>query len=204
MESDLQRFLGGGASPLRGSSTALPGEVIVGGQPVPLFSHLSGFYNTDEGRLRLPIPFVRDGLLAGHKCFLLASGEAMDAYLEALGHEDGIDLEGARKNGDLVVITGPGTTVERAMAFWEGSFTKALAKGPTVMRVAGEMASEREHFGSNAEMLRYESAYNTMAKRYPNVTLCQYDVRAFDGGTVYEALRAHPDQYALRMGALFS
>ncbi|HSS93796.1 MAG TPA: MEDS domain-containing protein [Candidatus Dormibacteraeota bacterium] len=203
-ESDLQQFLSGGSSPLPGSTAALPGEVTVGGQPVPIYSHLSSFYNTDEGRLRLPIPFFCDGLQAGHKCFLVASGEALDAYLEALELEDGIDLETARKSGDLVVITGLGTTVERALAFWERSFTKALANGPTLIRVAGEMASQREIFASTAEMLRYESAYNTMAKRYPNVTLCQYDVRAFDGGTVYEALRAHPDQYALRMGALFS
>jgi hypothetical protein len=53
-------------------------------------------------------------------------------------------------------------------------------------------------------MLKYEGAFNMTAKRFPNVTLCQYDVRAFDGATIYEVLRVHPDLYSLRLGSLLS
>jgi MEDS: MEthanogen/methylotroph, DcmR Sensory domain len=152
----------------------------------------------------LPIPFFRDGLRAGHKCFLEADGEVRDAYLEALGREKGVDLEGAIHNGSFVVSNGPGSTVEAALAFWEQSFAAAMAAGPTFIRVVGEMASERHLFESDFEMMRYEGAYNMIAKRFPSVTICQYDVRSFTGETIYEALRAHPDLYSLRIGSVLS
>jgi excisionase family DNA binding protein len=203
-EADLRRFLGAGISTTPRATAAIPPEVNVGGTAVPAYSHLATFYNTDEGRLRMPIPFFSDGLRAGHKCFLEAEGAVRDAYLEALGREEGVDLEAAIRGGSFVVSNGPGSTVEAALAFWEQSFGAALADGPTLIRVVGEMASERHVFASDSEMMRYEGAYNMIAKRFPNVTLCQYDVRAFSGETIYEALRAHPDLYSLRIGSMLS
>ena len=73
-----------------------------------------------------------------------------------------------------------------------------------MLRLVGEMASVRHLFESDGEMMRYEGAFNMLAKRFPNVTICQYDVRAFDGETVYQVLKAHPDLYSLRMGSLLS
>ena len=203
-EADLRRFLGAGIPSTTRAAAAIPHEVNVGGTPVPAYSHLATFYNTDEGRLRMPISFFSDGLRAGHKCFLEAEGEARETYLEALGKEEGVDLEAAIHNGSFVVSNGPGSTVEGALAFWEQSFAAALAAGPTFIRVVGDMASERHLFESDDEMMRYEGAYTMMAKRFPNVTLCQYDVRAFSGETIYQALRAHPDLYSLRIGSMIS
>lgn len=198
------RFLGAGTSLTTRATAAVHIEVHVGGTPVPPYSHLATFYNTDEGRLRMAIPFFSDGLRAGHKCFLEAEGEVRNAYLEALGREAGVDLEAAIHNGSFVVSNGPGSTVEGALAFWERSFATALAAGPTFLRVVGEMASERHMFESDSAMMRYEGAYNMIAKRFPNVTLCQYDVRAFSGDTIYEALRAHHDLNSLRIGSMLS
>jgi hypothetical protein len=47
-------------------------------------------------------------------------------------------------------------------------------------------------------------AYNGLAKRFPTVTLCQYDVRTFTGEVVYEAFKAHPDVYGMRAGTFLS
>ena len=203
-EADLRRFLGQGTSTTTRAAAGIHLEVNVGGTPVPAYSHLATFYNTDEGRLRMPIPFFSDGLRAGHKCFLEAEGEIRDVYLEALGREPGVDLEAAINSGSFVVSDGPGSTVEAALAFWEQAFAAAMAHGPTFIRVVGEMASERHLFESDSAMMRYEGAYNMLAKRFPNVTICQYDVRAFTGETIYEALRAHPDLYSLRIGSMLS
>jgi hypothetical protein len=53
-------------------------------------------------------------------------------------------------------------------------------------------------------MMRYEVAYNLIARRFPVVTLCQYDVRAFDGEMVFQALRSHPDLYEMGIAAFLS
>jgi hypothetical protein len=42
-------------------------------------------------------------------------------------------------------------------------------------------------------------AYDSLAKRLPVMTLCQYDVRRFDGATVMGALKAHPDLFSKRI-----
>ena len=91
-----------------------------------------------------------------------------------------------------------------AIANWERLFGKALAGGPTVLRVAGEMASEREVFGSEAEMMAYEEAYEVMAKRFPLVTLCQYDAREFDGEIILRVLKSHPDMFAQHLGGFLN
>jgi len=78
---------------------------------------------------------------------------------------------------------------------------QALAAGPTLIRVVGEMASERTVFPTDDEMIKYEVAYNVIGKRFPTVTLCQYDVRVFGGETIFDALRAHPDLYELGLAS---
>jgi len=50
-------------------------------------------------------------------------------------------------------------------------------------------------------MIKYEIAYNLIAKRFPTVTLCQYDVRVFGGETIFDALRSHPDLYELGLAS---
>jgi hypothetical protein len=64
------------------------------------------------------------------------------------------------------------------------------------------MASVREVFASEQEMLTFEAMFNTTAKRFPCVVICQYDVRKFSGEAVLSALRAHPDMADLPLGLL--
>jgi DNA-binding transcriptional MerR regulator len=180
------------------------GSVMLGGVQAPLHAHYPTFYATDEGRVRLAVPFLRDGLRYGQTCFLSAAGQVQDSYINALAQVEGLDIEAAIRSGQLVVVDAIGTTVEECIAYWERSFWKALDGGSKVIRVIGDMATERDLFSSLAEMMRYETAYNGVAKRFPTVSLCQYDVRAFDGEVVYEAFKSHPDTYDLRVGTFLS
>lgn len=200
-ERDLRSFMEpAGSTP----HVEVPGSVFVGGTHMPVHSHLATFYSSDEGRLRLTIPFLREALQLGQPCFLAASDVVLEAYLAALRREAGIDLDAAVRTGTLVVVNGPGATVEAAIEFWEGAVSKALAARPALIRIVGEMASERKLYSTDAEMMRYEVAFNLIAKRFPTVTLCQYDVREFDGESIYQVLRAHPDLYDLRVGSLLN
>lgn len=195
-EADLKRFLLP-ASKARTATQDAQGMVFVGGTAVPVHGHVATFYNSDEGRLRLTIPFFREGLQRGQPCFLAASGDVLDGYMSALRKEEGVDVDSAVRSGMFVTADGPGESVEAALAFWERVMSRALATGPTLIRVVGEMVSERKVFSSEAEMMRYEVAFNGIAKRFPTVTLCQYDARAFWGEVLFQALRAHPDLYTL-------
>jgi DNA-binding transcriptional MerR regulator len=193
-----------GAEPVDDDFKPDGASVMLGGSPVPLHSHYPAFYATDEGRLRLALPFLRDGLRLGQTCFLSASGKVRVAYLDALIKLDEVDIESAMGNGKFVLVDSIGGSVDECIAFWERTFWKALEAGSTVIRVVGEMECEREVFSSEAEMMSYELAYNAVAHRFPAVTLCQYDVRAFNGEVILEALKAHPDTYERRVATFLS
>jgi excisionase family DNA binding protein len=199
---DLKRYLGQGTD----QGQQAPGfpAVNVGGTSVPVRSHLSPIYSTDLGGLRLSIPFLADGLRIGQPCFLAATGDVLERYSGALEAEHGIDVAAAQSNGRLTIVGWPGATIADAIAGWERLFAKALAGGPTVLRVVGEMACERPMFASEAEMMAYEEDYELMARRFPAVTLCQYDARAFDGGIILRALKSHPDMFQHHLGGFLN
>jgi excisionase family DNA binding protein len=197
--ADLRQFLGqsiGGAQP-----PVLPlATVTVGGASIPLRSHLAPIYSTDIGGLRLTVPFLADGLTAGQPCFLVATDAVLERYANALSDGYGIDLSAAARGGQLTVLSTPGANVAEAVGNWERLLGNALVAGPTVLRVVGEMACVRHGFVSDAEMMSFEEAFDVMAKRFPAVSLCQYDAREFDGEVVLRALKAHPDMFEQHLG----
>jgi transcriptional repressor of dcmA and dcmR len=205
-EADLQGFLGAptrspgpAAWPAQSAST-----VSVGGQSIPLRTHLAPIYSTDPSRLRLSVPFLADGLRAGQHCFLVATGDVLERYSRALAKDQAIDLDAATVSGRLTIVDWPDATTERALASWDRYFGEALAGGPTVLRVVGEMGCERAMFKSDADMLAYEEGYELMARRYPAVTLCQYDAREVTGETMLRALKAHPDMFVHHLGGFLN
>jgi transcriptional repressor of dcmA and dcmR len=195
-EADLKRFLAPASAAPKTTRDAVQDEIFIGGAAIPLHAHIATFYNSDEGRLRLTIPFLREGLNSGQPCFLVAEGDTLAAYLGALDGSDGIDVDAAIRDRKLITAPGPGSSVAGALRFWEQVLTRALADGPNLLRVVGEMSSARKGFESEASMIEFEVGFNMIAKRLPAVALCQYDVRVFDGETIFLAIRSHPDLYS--------
>src|ERR1700687_747971 len=200
--ADLVEFLGQRTGDPQVPKQAL--TVSVGGSPVPLRTHLAPIFSTNLGGLRLSVPFLAEGLAVGQPCFLAATGAVLERYVEALSQEKTVDLDAARRSGRWTVAGWPGATVADAIANWELQFGKALAGGPTILRIVGEMACERSMFSSDAEMLSYEEAYEVMIRRYPAVTLCQYDAREFSGEIILRVLKAHPDMFQQHLGGLLN
>jgi hypothetical protein len=133
-------------------------------------------------------------------CLPLLTSSCYDQALR----KEGVDIDEAAQLGQYVTAAGPGLNTRGALDFWEQYFWPLLSTQRTPIRVVGEMSSERKLFSSDAEMMSYEVAFNVLAKRFPTVTLCQYDVREFDGDTIFQALRAHPDLYGLHLGSFLN
>ena len=202
-QADLVLFLGkptGQAQPAKSEVLS----VNVGGVSVPIRTHVAPIYGTDAGGLRLSVPFLADGLRAGQPCFLEATGAVLERYARALTEEQGIDFAAVTQSGQLAIFAGPGANATEALGNWQRLWGKALAGGPTVLRVVGEMACVRSMFASDADMVSYEEAYELMAKRFPVVTLCQYDAREFDGEIMLRMLKAHPDMFELHLGGFLN
>jgi excisionase family DNA binding protein len=202
-QADLVLFLGkptGQAPPARSEVLSLN----IGGAFVPIRSHIAPIYSSDAGGLRLSVPFLADGIRAGQPSFLVATGAVLDRYARALTVDQGIDFAAVTESGRLVVLAGPGSNAAEAIANWERLFGKALAGGPSVLRIVGEMACVRPMFGSEADMLDFEEALDVMIRRFPAVVLCQYDAREFDGEIMLRVLKAHPDMFELHLGGFLN
>jgi excisionase family DNA binding protein len=175
-------------------------HVVLGGYPVKLSTHVTAFYDSDAARTRLTTPFLAEGIAAGQPCFLMARGEELESYLRSLARMPGLDVQGARASGLFTIRSGPGATTTDALEFWEQVLWAATDRHATVIRAVGEMASVREGFISEEEMLAYEASVNMTLKRFPCVAICQYDVRKFSGQAIISVLRAHPDILDLPLG----
>jgi transcriptional repressor of dcmA and dcmR len=203
--SELERFLGQATGQPASKEREVPtATLVVGGVSIPLTGHFAPIYSTDEAALRLTLPFLADGLRASETSFLVAEGEILERYSAALSAEPGIDLDRAVKSGLFVILHWDDQRAQDAIASWEKLFAKALAARPTALRVAGDMASERRMFHSEAALMDYEEAYDRMARRYPLVTLCAYDARQFSGATILRMLKAHPDMFQQHLGLFLS
>jgi excisionase family DNA binding protein len=194
--SELESFLGQSS----GSRNAVPTAASLGGVSIPARGHFAPIYSTDLGGVRLAVPFLADGLRAGQPCFLAATGAILERYTNALAGEQAVDIDAAILGGRLVVLNGPGGTAAEAIANWEPLFAKALSGAPSMLRVVGDMACEREMFKSDAEMMAYEESYDLMVRRFPAVTLCPYDAREFGGEIILRVLKSHPDMFEQRLG----
>lgn len=157
-------------------------------------SHLATFFSSEGGRLRIAIPFLREGIALGQPCFLIASGKVLERYIKALEKEVKAELAEARLLGLFATAPTPGRTVEQALSFWDERIAAAVStSGPTIVRIVGDMACVKATFANVHEMLIFERLVGTIIKRSPSVAVYQYDVREFDGPSLLEAMKAHPD-----------
>ena len=198
-EADVRAFLHTGEP--AGPRPRLDGAeaVSVGGASIQPGSHLAVFYDSDEGRVRLSLPFLVQGLQAGQPSFLISEAPVSDLYRAALA-EVGL-LDSSLASGLLTTARVPGRTVDEALAFWEAALWQAVGRAPGPIRVVGEMVSMRSLFVSEEEMLRFEVQLDVLLRRFPVVALCQYDVRDLSGGAMLRALKAHPDLFNQPLGS---
>lgn len=198
--ADLDAFLAGGNQPATTSNSDM---VAIAGVHVSPGTHVATFYASASGRLRTAIPFLRDGLTAGQPCILVASGDLLEEYIKALEAELGTAVGAAIQSGQLVIVAAPGASVDEALAFWEDRVPAAVAKfRAPVARAVGDMTSEKQVFPTVQQMLTYENFFTVLARRLPSVTICQYDVREFEGPAILEAIKAHPDGFEFGIGRL--
>lgn len=76
-EADLRRFAAAQAA----HPAAAPLE-----PKLETHDHFATFYDSDAGRMRLSVPFLRAGLANGDRCILVAADWLASEYVEALSH----------------------------------------------------------------------------------------------------------------------
>jgi excisionase family DNA binding protein len=199
-ESDLLRFM---QPARRGPGAGVARAIVIQGMPVALGSHLVSFYSNDAGRLRVGVPFLRDGLLARQACLMYVTAPLREHYLRALSGER-VDVDAAIGTGLLRFMS----TRHQSAAGWIRDFERlidtALRDHPGPVRFLGEPVAAVPSLGSVQELLSLEQHLAPVIRRLPVVVLCPYDVRTFDGLTIVEALKLHFDTYSYQLAYFLS
>jgi excisionase family DNA binding protein len=169
-------------------------HTVIAGSPVTFGTHLCGLYGHDAGRTKLALEFLVEGLRPGSVCFLNASAEARGQILAQLERGRG-SLQPEIDAGRLVLYKYCPTPQEQ-FDYWETTFVSAMSAGATSLRVVGDMTSCLDAGMTLDEVMEYEAGYDRiLAKRFPLVTLCLYDVRRFESLEVLKALQGHTDMF---------
>jgi transcriptional repressor of dcmA and dcmR len=168
-------------------------HTIIDGIPVRFGTHFCGLYASDLGQVRQAVGFLAGGLRPRNVCFLAARPDARDAILAQL-EEKRPALRTDIAAGRLVFCeyTGSG---QSQLQYWEAKLRAAVLNGAKALRVIGDLREFDERIARDA-LLAYEAEYDErVAKRFPVVTLCQYDVRRFSSLSMLHALKGHPDSF---------
>ncbi|MDT8310314.1 MAG: MEDS domain-containing protein [Methylophaga sp.] len=171
-----------------------PGKILLEGMSIEYGSHLCTVYETDKGIIKLSIPFLADGLRNGDKCYLIASETRQSIILEHLAHVYP-DIDTAIKNKRLVMFEGITDSV-KLYEYFETEFLSATQSGDNYIRVLGDMAWAVEKKMDIDELMSFEMKYNhSLCRKFPAISLCQYDARKFSGTEILNVLKNHDDTF---------
>jgi excisionase family DNA binding protein len=187
MESQPAAVTGPGAQLRQG------GYIQIDGLSVRHGMHLCGLYASDAGRVKQAAAFLAEGSRPGGVSFLVAAPEVREEILASLEQSHPstrMEVEAGR-----LVLGECGDSVEFQLVWWETHMLTATRAGATSLRALGDVWGLARNI-SREELLQYETGYDQrIARRFPVVTLCQYDVRRFSSTAVLDALKAHRDSF---------
>jgi hypothetical protein len=169
-----------------------------GGFLVPPGSHIASFYRNLSELQGIVAPFTQKGVEQGDRCICIVDDETKDELQEVLKGQ-GVDVEAALASGQLSIFTASDFYVrdgifnpDRVVNLLQSEMERTLAKGYPALRVTGERTWALQEWPGAERLMEYEAKLHKILIRYPQVTLCQYNVTRFRGDVIVDALRVHP------------
>ncbi|MES9874923.1 MAG: MEDS domain-containing protein [Candidatus Sedimenticola sp. 6PFRAG7] len=167
-------------------------------EKVPVGSHICQIYSDDEESLDSLLKYLLSGLQSGERavCF---SEKIKEEALKDFFSDHNISYD-ERKGNRAISLAGT-----RDIYFQDNSFDpdrmvntlsdyyqESLSLGFPAARVIGEMISEVQDVPGGDRLLEYESKISMLLRECPVTAVCQYDAREFDGETIMDVLKVHP------------
>jgi len=160
--------------------------------------HVCQLFDSPEERLAAVIPFLRHGLAAGQRCFLIAAPQELAEFITIL-EKAGIAVERERQRTALLLV--PDCEFYLPAGRFDASAAIAAIRGLEATALAEGFAGVRGIAGSTwalvpevglERLLDYEVRLNDILPGSKIVALCQYDRRRFEPAAVRAVLRCHP------------
>lgn len=167
-------------------------------EKVPVGSHICQIYSERNECITSLLKFLLSGLQARERigCFSeKVDEEALTEYFanynisysECKQHQ-AITLTSTQEAYFQNHVFDP----ERTLSILSNYHQESLDLGFPAARLIGEMPSMIQHVSGGDRLLEYESKVSILLKKHPVTTVCQYDANLFDGATIMDILKVHP------------
>ena len=166
---------------------------FIGGIALTFGTHLVALYGGSEARMRQAAAFLADGgLRPGAVSILVAEPDAANAILAYL-ERSRPSLRDDITAGRLIVSTYADSR-QQHLEYCEKTFVAVTRAGARAVRVVGDIWGLACAVGAG-DLVACEAGYDQIARRFPVVTMCQYDVGRFSGPELLDALKGHADTF---------
>jgi hypothetical protein len=160
--------------------------------------HVCAFFNSDDEKYRVLLPFIKDGFSCGHKAVHIVNPDQRHNHLQRLVAA-GIDPAAAQQNGQFELRTNSGTYLrdgrfdqDRMLAAFEQLASDGAKGRFPLSRIVCQMdwaADDRSHIDN---LVEFESRVNDVWRCHDDAVICVYDLAKFGGDTVVDIIRTHP------------
>ena len=164
---------------------------------IPAGTHICALFRGIPERDQIMVPFLTEGVYAGHKCTCIID-DGVEAVRLALGGDGRAPANAASHQVDIrcsqeTYLRRGRFSTQEMLDFWDDSVGAALnEEGFRFVRSAGEPTWTLKDLPGLDDFLTYEAELNRFAPRYPQVLLCLYDLDHFGGEILVDILKTHP------------
>lgn len=155
--------------------------------------HVCAFYRQPAERDDIMVPFLRDGLRAGHKCVCVVDSCEPEHVRELLDAEPGVDEQLEVLHSNVTYLASGGFIREEMLTFWNTKTAACLRDGGfTFVRNVGDMTWAHQEKPGVDELIAYESELNRLMSVHPQANLCLYDLGRCSSELALGVLKTHP------------
>ena len=167
-------------------------------EKIPVGGHICQIYSDDEEGVDSLLKFLLSGLQTSERtaCF---SEKVNKAVLKDYFACYDISYDEREQNKAMILASARDTYIQNnvfdpdvALAILANYYQESLDLGFSASRVIGEMSPEIQDVPGGNRLLEYESRVSMLLEDHPVTTVCQYNANLFDGATIMDVLKVHP------------
>jgi hypothetical protein len=150
--------------------------------------HVGHFYQSVTEWKDVAAPYLLAGLESGEKCVYFVSADRREVLRETLSAA-GAPVDDVLASGQLVLDEGKSDPAQM-----QDALADALSEIPQkfpLLRWGGDMTWSLKKLPTSEKLMEWETHCNAIENPLA-VFLCQYDLTAFLGSVVMDALKTHP------------
>lgn len=171
--------------------------ISVGGSELRYGRHVCAFFDSDEERYRMLLPFIKEGIAEGERAVHIVGDDEQCSHVDRLSGA-GIDVGAAQARGQLAVLSSAETYLQHG-CFDQDRMVKAFEE------IAGRCPSDVAtrfvcHMGWVAkrrpswidDVIEFESRVNSLWETRPDIVICAYDLRTLTADAIVSVMQTHP------------